>query len=222
MKAQHFQQILLTVSGDFMKIIPIILFTTLTACTNPTVKQVGDNRTDTIVKVADTHNNDLKDTLITSGDREYIDSANFYIIRGKYISGEKFIEVYENKLTKLDSRKEYYKNGQLKEEGIMINAHHNYVGVWKYYSIAGKLDSLIDYDKKYPISYFDALKIAAKKGFKMPHIEVTVQVDSSKTFWQITRWKENESHSGQTAEAILIDTKTGKVTKPNYQLISIY
>ncbi len=205
-----------------MKTIPTILILTLTACTNTIDKQVHDNGTDSFVQAANTPNYEIKDTLRKSGDREYIDSANFSIIRGKYVSGAKFIEIYQNKLTKLDNCKEYYENGQLKEEGIMTNAHHNYVGVWKYYSTTGKLDSVIDYDKKYSISYFDALKIAEKKGFEMPDMEVTLQVDSLNTFWQIARWTENENHSGQAAEAILIDTKTGKVTKPEYQLMSIY
>jgi hypothetical protein len=185
-------------------------------------KQVNTYESNSFVQVANTPNNEIKDTLRTSGDREYIDSANFSIIRGKYVSGAKFIEVYQNNLTKLDNWKEYYENGQLKEEGIMTNAHHNYVGIWKFYSPIGKLDSIIDYDKKYSISYFDALEIAEKKGFKMPDMEVTLQVDSLNTFWQIARWTENENHNGQTAEAILIDTKTGKVIKPKYQLMSIY
>jgi antitoxin component YwqK of YwqJK toxin-antitoxin module len=205
-----------------MKTIPIISILTLTACSSPTDKQASDNSKDSLVQVTSAVNYETKDTLRTSGDREYIDSANFHIIRGKYVSGNKFIDVYENKLTKLDNWKEYYENGQLKQEGLMTNGNHIYVGIWKYYSNSGKVDSIIDYDKKYPISYYSALVIAEKKGFKMPDMEVALQVDSLNTSWQIARWTENENHGGQTAEAILIDTKTGKVTKPKYQLISIY
>lgn len=211
-----------TVTGDFMKTMPAILILTLTACSNSVKNQANGRLQDSNTQVTNTIIRVTKDTLRTNGDREYIDSANFHIIRGKYISGAKFIEVYENKLTRLDNWKEYYENGQLKEEGIMTNANHIYAGVWKYYSNTGKTDSIIDYDKKYTISYFTALKIADKKGFKMPDMEVTLKVDSVNTFWQIARWKENDNHSGQTAEAILIDTKTGKVTKPDYQLTGIY
>lgn len=192
------------------------------ACSSQTDKLTRDNSKDSLIRLSGMANYETKDTLRTSGDREYLDSANFSIIRGKYVSGVKFIEVYQNKLTKLDDWKEYYENGQLKEEGIMTNAHHNYIGVWKYYSSTGKLDSIVNYDKKYPISYFTALRIAEKKGFKMPDMEVTLKVDSLRTFWQIARWTENENHSGQTAEAILIDVETGKVIKPDYQLMSIY
>jgi hypothetical protein len=210
-----------TVIGDFMKTILIILIFTLTACSSPTDKQTSDNSKDSLFQVSDTINHETKDILRTNGDREYIDSANFQIIRGKYVSGNKFIDVYENKLTKLDNWKEYYENGQLKAEGIMTNGNHIYVGIWKYYSNLGKVDSMIDHDKKYPISYYSALRIAEKKGFKMPDMEVTLKVDSLNTYWQIARWTENENHGGRTAEAILIDTRTGKVTKPKYQLISI-
>lgn len=194
----------------------------MTACSNPTSNQINENPQDPLVTVPGTGSSELKDTLRTSGDREYIDSANFRIIRGQYVSGAKFIEVYENKLTKLDSWKEYYENGQLKEEGFMTNAHHTYVGTWRYYSTTGKLDSVVDYDKKYSIPYFEALKIAETKGFKMPEVEITLTTDSAITFWLVARWTKNRDHTGQTAEAILIDTKTGKVTKPKYQLVRIY
>lgn len=194
----------------------------MTACSNNSDKQPLYNSKNTTTLTTNSYTQEFKDTLRTSGDREYIDSANFSIIRGKYISGAKFIDVYENKLTKLDHWKEYYENGQLKEEGIMTNGNHIYVGIWKYYSNSGKVDSIIDHDKKYPISYYSALRIAEKKGFKMPNMEVTLQVDSLNIFWQVARWTENENHGGQTAEVILIDTKTGKVTKPKYQLMSIY
>lgn len=162
------------------------------------------------------------DTQRTSGDRQYLDSAHYSIIRGKYISGAKFIESYENNLTKLVSWKEYYENGQLKEQGIMTASIHIHVGTWNYYSSEGLLDSTIDYDKVYPISYFKALTIAEKKGYKMPDIEVCLTTDSTHTFWQIARWTGNDDETGETAEFILIHTKTGKVTKPDYQLMSIY
>jgi len=205
-----------------MKTMPTILILTLTACSNSVDKQTNGRLQDTNPQGTNTIIKETKDTLRTNGDREYIDSANFHIIRGKYISGAKFIDVYENKLTKLDNWKAYYENGKLKEEGIMTNANHIYLGVWKYYSNAGEIDSIIDYDKKYTISYFTALKIAEKKGFKMPDMEVTLKVDSVNTFWQVAKWTENNNYSGQTADAILIDTKTGTVTKPDYQPLSIY
>ncbi|MCW3083114.1 MAG: hypothetical protein JWP12_480 [Bacteroidetes bacterium] len=155
-----------------------------------------------------------QNTLRTNGDRKYYDSAQYSIILGKYISGEKYIACYQNKLTKLDSWKEYYENGQLKEDGLMTNGNDIYVGTWKYYSSSGKTDSIVNYDTKYPISYFKAVKIAETKGFKMPDMEVTETCDITGNYWDITRWTENKEHSGQNAEFILINKITGEVIKP--------
>ncbi|HCS21541.1 MAG TPA: hypothetical protein DIW47_13440 [Bacteroidetes bacterium] len=160
------------------------------------------------------------DTQRTSGDRQYLDSAHYHIIRGKYISGAKFIESYENKRIKLVSWKEYYENGHLKKQGTMTSAIHIPIGIWTYYSSEGGVDSVVNYDRPYRVSYFKALKIAEKKGFKMPDIEIKLKTDSTFIYWEIARWTMNESDA--TAEVILIDTETGKVTKPEYQLIGIY
>lgn len=205
-----------------MKTVATILIMTITACSITSDKQTTGNLLDTTVYEKKTISQEIKDTLRTSGGREYVDSANFSIIRGNYLSGAKFIEVYQNKLTKLDNWKEYYENGQLKEEGLMTNGSHHYVGTWKYYSPTGKVDSIVNYDKKYLISYFEAIKFVEAKGFKMPNIEVTLIIDKGNTFWQIARWTENENQSGKTAEVICIDINTGKVSIPQNQLISIY
>lgn len=155
-----------------------------------------------------------QDNLRTSGERKYYDSAQYSIILGKYVSGSKFLENYQNKLTKLDTWKEYYENGQLLKEGVMTNSNHIYIGIWKYYSPSGKLDSVINYDKKYPISYFKALEIAGTNGFKMPDMEVTETVYENKLYWNITRWTQNKDGSGESAEYILINKITGEVVKP--------
>jgi antitoxin component YwqK of YwqJK toxin-antitoxin module len=159
----------------------------------------------------------------TGGEREYYDSAHFHVIKGKYITGELFLECYENKNSKLDSWKEYYKNGKVKNEGSMTTGNHIYVGIWKYYSPNGKVDSIVNYDKKQPISYFKALKIAASKKFIIPNIEVTETTYENRNYWQITRWIENKDHSGQTGEFIYIDKITGKtVSSKNVKLIGFY
>ena len=62
-----------------------------------------------------------KDTLRTSGKRVIVDSADVHIIRRYYVSGAKYLEVYQNRTTKLDYSKKYYENGQLQVEGNMIN-----------------------------------------------------------------------------------------------------
>jgi len=164
--------------------------------------------------------NELNLGLNSSGKREYRDSANFQIVRRWYVSGSKFIEVYGNRDTKIDSWKEYYSTGNLKEEGLMTSSNHHYIGVWKYYSENGALDSLVNYDKKQTVSYYKALKISTKYGYTMPDIEITKTNEKGKMYWQVNRWTEIEG--GKSAETILIDSKTGEVSKPKNQLFMIY
>jgi hypothetical protein len=152
--------------------------------------------------------------LETSGERRFYDSANYSIIRGNYVSGQKYLECYENRITKLDSWKLFYKNGQVKEEGLMTNSSHIYVGVWKYYSKSGKIDSIVDYDKKQPISYFNALKVAESSGFTLANSTVDRCTYKQKEYWQIVRWTEKADHSGTSAEILLIDINTGEIIRP--------
>lgn len=162
------------------------------------------------------------DTLETSGERVYRNGLRYDVIRGKYVTGEKFFVSYEDKRTKLNTWKEYYKNGHLKEEGVMTNGNHIYVGVWKYYAENGTLDSAVNYDNQYKISYFKAIEIAKQNGYRMPGMNVTITFDKHKKYWQIVRWTENKNRNGQTGEGILIDTESGSVTKPGYKLRSVY
>ena len=163
-----------------------------------------------------------QDTLRTSGEREYKDSSHFSITRGWYKSGAKFIEVFDNHQTRLDNWKEWYENGQLRKMGKMTNGNHIYVGIWNYYAPDGRLDSMVDYEKKYQVAYFAALKIASGQGYKMPHIEMEITDNKGKKYWQVARWHEKPDHTGQDAEVILIDTETGAVSKPSYRLSSVY
>lgn len=159
----------------------------------------------------------------TSGEREYLDSANYHIIRGWYVSGEKFIEHYQNKETKVDSCKEYYENGVLKKEGLMTTSSHHYIGVWMYYSDQNIIDSIVDYDSNHPISYFEAVDIAKQYSFEMPDIEITKTYSEGKMFWDVTKWIEmNDGENHQMGKTILIDSQTGKINIPEYQKYNIY
>lgn len=203
-----------------VRIIEIIFILIFAACSSPVDQSDNSISKDSSPTEFKSHKPVWQDTVRISGEREYIDSAHFHIIRGKYVSGAKYIEAYQDSLTRLDHWKEYYGNGQLKEEGLMTTGNHIYIGAWKYYSSDGKQDSVIDYDRKYYISYYEALEIAEHKGYHMPGIEVSLKVDSDKTYWEIVRWSENEN--GRSGDAILIDTKTGNVTKPDLLPMAIY
>jgi len=104
----------------------------------------------------------------------------------------------------------------------MIYSSHEYIGIWEYYSENGDLDSIIDYDKKQTISYYQAVQIASENGFYIPEIDICKSFEKGRAFWQVNRWIENEDGSGRTAETILIDSSTGDVSKPEYILMGIY
>lgn len=128
-----------------------------------------------------------------------------------------FTESIKDNLINLEEWKDYYENGNLKKKGLMTIGNHIYVGKWEYYSITGELDTIIDFDENYPISYFEAIEIAKENGFVMPGIDIELTEEKSRVYWRINKWLTNEL-GFNTAETILINTVTGSVTKPNYHI----
>jgi hypothetical protein len=153
-----------------------------------------------------------QDNSETSGKRQYYDSAHFSIILGEYQTGERFLKCYINKETRLDYWTTYYKNGQRKEIGYMTTRNHIYVGEWKYYKENGQLDSIVNYDEIFPISYFDAIEIAKTKDFPKSHISETTH--EQKEYWQFVRWTNKEG------EVLLVNKQTGEIVMPNLIMIS--
>ena len=203
-----------------MIVLPLIL----AACNNATDITESTEATDTNKFAAKTeYLNPLsfgirsKDTLRTSGDREFYDSAHYHITRGYYISGALFIIAYDNKVTKLSNRKEFYENGRLKEIGVLTMDSHIPVGTWKYYAETGKLDSVVDYNKKYPVSCMDAITIAKNRGYDMASSDITLYGENGNTYWSITQWTIN-GHKGD-GDVILINTANGNIQKRKSQLI---
>lgn len=155
-------------------------------------------------------------------EQTHFDSLHFSVVRRKHANGKPYIESISNKKTKLDSWKEYYNNGLLKKLGQMTTSTHRYIGKWKYYSDHGELDSIVDYDIKQAISYFKVIDIAKENGFEMPDMEVIKTYTEGKMQWEVNRWTVLENGGGQSAETILVDSKTGKVSKPESQRMAIF
>ena len=155
--------------------------------------------------------------LVSNENRNSKDSLNYIIIRGKYISGSKHVEILQDKNTKLYYWKQFHPNGNLKEEGIMTKDNRICIGKWKIYLENGKLDSITDYDKKLKISYYKALEIAKLNGYEMPELEVDLEKNEEKLQWQFTKW--NDKDGSGTANIIFVDTENGKVSKPDYKLV---
>ena len=111
-----------------------------------------------------------QDTLLVSNEnRERKDSLNYIIVRDKYKSGSRHVEILEDKETKIYHWKQFYPNGKLKEEGAMTKDEIICIGNWNFYFDNGNFSKTVNYDKMLPISYSKALEIAKSKGFEMPY-----------------------------------------------------
>ena len=172
----------------------------MTACSIPTDKQVHNIPKDSGSNFNSSINHTTKDSASTGAESELVQTP--------------YLNTVE--------RKEFYENGQLKKVGTATKQHDIYVGIWKFYSENGQLDSVINYDNKYKISYLNALKIAAQNDYYDPDVEVNLTKEKNKTFWEFTSWSENATQSGMTGKILLIDAETGTVTKPEYFRMSIY
>lgn len=145
-------------------------------------------------------------------------------IRRWYPNGGLRLKVSPNVHGSLDHWTEYYENGKIKEEGLMVKGFHFQVGTWTYYNSQGEVDSMINFDETYPVSYFDALKIAEEHGYVGDDLEVSLVQDQNRIEWKVCRWVVNPSESGNIGigEGVLINVESGKVRKPDNDWIAIY
>lgn len=176
------------------------------------------SRNDLIYKGPISSNQNLK--IVSNENREWKDSLNFIVVRGKYISGSKHLEIIENKLNKLYNWKQFYPNGKVKEIGLITKDNRFCVGKWEYYNENGKIDSIVDFDKKIRVSYFKAIKIASQNGYELPELEVDIEKIETKTFWQIRKW--NMKNGSGKSMTLLIDTESGKIRKAEYEETRYY
>ena len=158
--------------------------------------------------------------LVSNENRESKDSLNFIIVRGKYITGSKHVEILEDKLTKLYNWKQFHPNGKLKEKGLITKDNRFCVGKWEYYNESGKIDSIVNFDKKIKVSYFKAIKIANKNGFEIPESEIDIEKIENKTYWQIKKW--NMKNGSGKSKTLLIDTETGNIKNAEYEETRYY
>lgn len=155
------------------------------------------------------------DTFMSSA-RIYFDSSHYSISRIKHTNGKPYSESITDRKIKIVYEKEYYLNGLLKKQGMMTYHKSYHIGKWEYYSEIGKLDSIIDFNTKQLISYFEAIRIGEENGFTMPDIEVRKKHKGSKWYWELVKSSEMKEGGRQSAETILIDNKTGEVSIPEY------
>ena len=204
-----------------MKSLPIVIIILIASACSKNKEGEQISMVDSIQKSVITENETSRE-VNKFGKRTSFDSLHFSIIRKKHKNEKLYIEAITDKKSKIDSWKEYYENGLIKVRGRMTTSNHIYIGKWEYFSENGKLDHIEDYDAKQPIPYFKAINIASENGFEIPNMEVTKAYEDDKIYWKISRWKVLEDGVRKTAETILIDSESGKITIPEYQKIGVY
>ncbi len=150
------------------------------------------------------------------GIRHSIDSMNYQIIRRWKDDMTPIIESITNELTNIDHWKEYHTNGQLKSVGFMTTSVHSYIGEWKYYSDSGKLDSIVDYDKKYKVPFCEFYQIAKDKGLTGKTSQINFDTEQRK--WRIEKWNYGKESASATGIELQVDSMKIEVI----ELMGIY
>lgn len=153
-----------------------------------------------------------QDTVLVSNEnREWKDSLNFIIIRGKYKSGSRHVEILEDKQTKIYYWKQFYPNGKLKEEGAMTKDKIFCIGRWKFYSDNGTCHKSFNYDTLFNIPYHKAIETARIYDFKMPDIDIDFVTIENNFYWQVRKWIMKNGDG--ISSTMLINTKDGTIRK---------
>ena len=206
---RHFVATSQTIDRQMTKIIFLLLFPLLSFAQTNKVQ-----RGDFIFKGPIYSNPDPK--TISSEIRQWKDSLNFIVVRGKYISGALFVEIFEDKQTKIYDWKQFFPNGQLKEIGTMTKDEIIRIGKWIYYFEDGKIDTIIDYDKMLLVPYLKALDIAGSYNFKMPELDVDLVTVDNKQYWQFRKWLMKNGDG--ISSTILISSINGSMRKPTEEV----
>lgn len=150
------------------------------------------------------------------GIRHSIDSMNYKVIRRWKDDMTPIIESISNELANIDYWKEYHENGQLKAVGFMTTSVHTYIGEWRFYSVSGKLDSIVNYDEKYKVPFCEFYQIANDNG--LTGKTSTINFDTEQRKWTIEKWNYGE----ETASAVGIELQVDSMKIKEIKLMGIY
>lgn len=143
------------------------------------------------------------------GVRHTIDSLNFSIIRRWKENGTPIMESLINNLTDIERWKQYHDNGNLMKAGFMTVGSHTEIGIWRYYSIEGELESSVNYDELYSMSFCDFIEIAEGMGFYDETSDICFDIDKNE--WTIIQWTSFDNHS--EGKGITVNSITKEITE---------
>jgi antitoxin component YwqK of YwqJK toxin-antitoxin module len=145
---------------------------------------------------------ETKDSIY--GIRHSIDSINYKIIRRWENDGTPILESISNKLINIDHWVEYYNNGKIQKIGYLTSTHHKRIGKWQYFSQSGELDSIVNYDIKYKVSFCEFYRISQEKGLTGENSYFDFDERSRK--WQIIKWEYFEDSAIATGIQLQVDS----------------
>jgi hypothetical protein len=110
----------------------------------------------------------------------------------------------------LQAESDFYYDGKLRCKGILIPNTSTLIGKWNYYSEKGKLDSVVDYDKKLKVNYIDAIRIAEKRGWNKNDFTVYVINYTKGISWEIIHAEKPAGDKDPLWSILEISSITGK------------
>lgn len=140
------------------------------------------------------------------------DSANYRITQKYFLNGEMFAIHKVDTINKIDSIT-YYKQNRISYTGQRTYPNGIDIGKWHTPDYSkSRIDA--NYDDSLEINYWEAIEIAKKNKFTFPKIEV-LMIQSGNKQWGIYRIDD-----AKFPQSIMIDCKTGKMKKLEYNLKS--
>lgn len=119
--------------------------------------------------------------------------------------------------------KKFYKNGNIREKGLVINKGNAKKGEWYYFSETGVLEREENSELHYKYNFDDLLLYLKKEDIPVTigradvgfHTEISNNSDSIPPQWYVS-WLKDSSKMPNTIEKITIDGKSGKIISKSH------
>jgi len=134
-----------------------------------------------------------------------IDSLNFDIIKRWRRDYRPIYESTRNTNNNIELCKEYHENGVLRSQGYMTSFYGTPIGIWNFYSSKGNLDSTVNYDRLYGLSFCEFYKICKQRHFIGKYSSIEFLNKEKK--WRIEKNEDVNGSPISTGIELQIDSK---------------
>ena len=133
-----------------------------------------------------------------------IDSLNYEIERRWRRNKKPIWESVRNTTINIEICKEYYKNGVLRSEGYMTSIKGTPIGKWNYYSNKGNLDSTVNYERRYGVSFCEFYKLCKQRNL-LGHSSSIGFINKERK-WRITKYEDVDGSPIFTGIELQVDS----------------